>query len=246
MLAFLPSAVGTLILMPRPVMGAALLFSACFVLISGLQAITSRMLDARRTIVIGLAIASAIAAEIVPDFARDNIPAPLVPVVSSSVVLGTIAALLLNALFRLGQRQRITLTLDPAAADAFAQVDEFFAAAGLKPHGRLVVLNPGAGRPEKRWPAERFAELAVRLVREARARVLVLWGPGEETDAGAIAREAGAVLAPPTDLDELVAVARRAGVMVAGDTGPLHVAAALGTPCVGLYGPTSAVRTFRR
>ena len=130
----------------------------------------------------------------------------------------------------------------PACEAAESRVEEFFAAAGLKPHGRLVVLNPGAGRPEKRWPAERFAELAVRLVREARARVLVLWGPGEETDAGAIARVAGAVLAPPTDLDELVAVARRAGVMVAGDTGPLHVAAALGTPCVGLYGPTSAVR----
>ena len=139
-LAFLPSAVGTLILMPRPVMGAALLFSACFVLISGLQAITSRMLDARRTIVIGLAIASAIAAEIVPDFAKDNIPAPLVPVVSSSVVLGTIAALLLNALFRLGQRQRITLTLDPAAADAFAQVDEFFAAAGREWGARHDVM----------------------------------------------------------------------------------------------------------
>ena len=113
---------------------------AAFVLISGLQAITSRMLDARRTIVIGLAIASAIAAEIVPDFARDNIPAPLVPVVSSSVVLGTIAALLLNALFRLGQRQRITLTLDPAAADAFAQVDEFFAAAGREWGARHDVM----------------------------------------------------------------------------------------------------------
>ena len=107
-LSFLPSVTGTLILMPRPVMGASLLFSACFVLISGLQAITSRMLDARRTIVIGLAIASAISAEIVPGFASD-IPAAIEPIVSSSIVLGTIAALLLNGLFRLGQRQRVTL-----------------------------------------------------------------------------------------------------------------------------------------
>jgi NCS2 family nucleobase:cation symporter-2 len=120
-------------------MGAALLFSACFVLISGLQAITSRMLDARRTIVIGLAIASAIAAEIVPDFARD-IPAPIVPIVSSSIVLGTVAALLLNALFRLGQRQRVTLSLDPAATDAFAQVDQFFDAAGREWGARHDVL----------------------------------------------------------------------------------------------------------
>jgi xanthine permease XanP len=56
-LAFFPSLTGSLILMPRPVMGAALLFSACFVLISGMQTITSRMLDTRRTLVIGLAIA---------------------------------------------------------------------------------------------------------------------------------------------------------------------------------------------
>src|SRR5215467_13315362 len=84
-LAFFPSLTGSLILMPRPVMGAALLFSSCFVLISGLQTITSRMLDARRTIVIGLAIASSVAAEIVPSFAAD-IPAGLQPIVSSSIV----------------------------------------------------------------------------------------------------------------------------------------------------------------
>jgi xanthine permease XanP len=128
-LSFMPSVTGTLILMPRPVMGAALLFSACFVLISGLQAITSRMLDARRTIVIGLAIASAISAEIVPGFASD-MPAAIEPIVSSSIVLGTIAALLLNGLFRLGQRQRVTLELDPVAPDAAAQVDQFFEASG--------------------------------------------------------------------------------------------------------------------
>jgi xanthine permease XanP len=128
-LAFLPSLTGTLILMPRPVMGASLLFSACFVLISGLQTITSRMLDARRTIVIGLAIASGIAAEIIPNFAS-HIPNALEPIVSSSIVLGTVAALLLNGLFRLGQRQRVTFSLDPSAADAAAQVDQFFDAAG--------------------------------------------------------------------------------------------------------------------
>jgi heptosyltransferase I len=89
---------------------------------------------------------------------------------------------------------------------------------------------------------ERFVELAVRLSREASARVLVLWGPGEQSAAQAIAQAPGAVLAPPTDLDTLIAVMRRASLVVAADTGPLHVAAAVGTPCVGLYGPTSAAR----
>jgi NCS2 family nucleobase:cation symporter-2 len=110
-------------------MGAALLFSACFVLISGLQTITSRMLDARRTIVIGLGISSGVAAELIPSFATD-IPHAIQPIVSSSIVLGTTTALLLNGLFRIGQRQRVRLSLDPAAPDAVAEVNEFFDAAG--------------------------------------------------------------------------------------------------------------------
>jgi heptosyltransferase-1 len=133
----------------------------------------------------------------------------------------------------------------PTAAAAETRVDEFLAAAGVKPRDRLVVLNPGAGRPDKRWPIARFRGLARRLIGDAGAAVLVTWGPNELDDARAIA-ESGptsrAALAPPTDLDELVAVLRRASVVVAGDTGPLHLAAALGTPCVGLYGPTSAGR----
>jgi lipopolysaccharide heptosyltransferase I len=133
----------------------------------------------------------------------------------------------------------------PWSAEAEARVDAFFAASDLRPRQRVVVLSPGAGRPRKRWPVARFAELAERLAREAYARVLVVWGPGERADAAAIAAEARSrrvLLAPPTDLDELIAVLRRASVMVAADTGPLHLAAALGIPCVGLYGPTSPER----
>lgn len=133
----------------------------------------------------------------------------------------------------------------PWSGAAEARADALFTAAGLRPRQRVVVLNSGAARPRKRWPAERFAELAERLAREAYARVLVVWGPGERDTAAAIAgggRSRWATLAPPTDLDELIAVLRRASVVVAADTGPLHLAAALGTPCVGLYGPTSAER----
>lgn len=138
------------------------------------------------------------------------------------------------------------LPSDPAAE---ARIDEFFAAVGFKPRNRVVVLNPGAGRSHKRWSVDQFRQLADRLVDEAAAHVLVIWGPGESGTAAAIAAvgagAAGAgraVLAPPTDLLELIAVLRRASVVVAGDTGPLHLAAALGTPCVGLYGPTPAER----
>jgi heptosyltransferase-1 len=136
------------------------------------------------------------------------------------------------------RRLEFALPVTPAAETA---MDEWLAAAGLKPHGRLVVLNPGAGRPDKRWPVAHFADLARRL-HDADARAVVTWGPGEEADARAIAAASPATLAPPTDLRALPALLRRVNVMVAADTGPLHMAAALGTPCIGLYGPTSAVR----
>jgi lipopolysaccharide heptosyltransferase I len=134
----------------------------------------------------------------------------------------------------------------PAEPAAESRIDEWLAGAGLKPQRRLVVLNPGAGRPDKRWPVTHFATLAARLVHDADAHVVVVWGPGEEAAARVIVEGAGVgsrpLLAPPTDLDALIALLRRASVVVAADTGPLHLAAALGTPCVGLYGPTSAAR----
>jgi heptosyltransferase-1 len=94
-----------------------------------------------------------------------------------------------------------------------------------------IVLLPGAGRPEKLWP--HFRELAKRL-----DNAMTVWGPGEEE----LAREIGAPMAPPTNLRELAFVLRHARVVVGADTGPLHLAAALGTKVVGLYGPTNPRR----
>lgn len=133
----------------------------------------------------------------------------------------------------------------PTDVVAESAVADFFAAAGLKPRDRIVVVNPGAGRVAKQWPVTHFATLARRLAGEAGATVLVVWGPAERERAEAIvagARPATALLAPATDLAALTAVLRRASVVVGGDTGPLHVAAALGVPCVGLYGPTDPAR----
>ena len=104
-----------------------------------------------------------------------------------------------------------------------------------------VVLNPGAGRNDKLWPIERFVDLARELGRE-HLESLVVWGPGELGLAETIAREGGARLAPPTTLRELAAVLGLASAVVAADTGPLHLAAAMGTPVVGLFGPTAPRR----
>ncbi len=109
---------------------------------------------------------------------------------------------------------------------------------------RFVVLNPGAAWPNKRWHPDRFGAVAQWLRRERGLRSVVTWGPGDETLAAAVIdRAAGAAeLAPSTSIADLVAILREAVLMVSGDTGPLHLAAAVGTPVVGIYGPTDAAR----
>jgi heptosyltransferase-1 len=110
---------------------------------------------------------------------------------------------------------------------------------------RFAVINPGAGWPSKLWPAERYAAVARHLGQARALRSLVVWaGPQERAWAEAIvAGSAGcATLAPATNLSELAAIARRAAVFIGSDTGPLHLAAAVGTPCVGLFGPMPAER----
>lgn len=108
-------------------------------------------------------------------------------------------------------------------------------------HFPYAVINPGAGWPSKLWCPDRFARVAEYLNRVHRMPVLVLWGnPGEKEWAEIICADGGkhTLLAPATSIRQMMSLLRRASLMVASDTGPLHIAAALGTPCVGLYGPT--------
>ena len=105
---------------------------------------------------------------------------------------------------------------------------------------QYVVINPGAAWPNKRWPPERFGGLAAALFQRAGLRSLVTWGPSERELANAVvnASAGAASLAPATSVSDLAALMRGAALVVSGDTGPLHIAAAMGTPLVGLYGPT--------
>jgi ADP-heptose:LPS heptosyltransferase len=107
-----------------------------------------------------------------------------------------------------------------------------------------VVINPGAAWPNKRWPPDRFGGLAAQIRARIGLRSLVLWGPGEEGLASLVVETScgAAELSPPTSILDLFAIARPAKLMIAGDTGPLHIAAAVGTPLVALFGPTYAER----
>lgn len=108
----------------------------------------------------------------------------------------------------------------------------------------FALINPGAAWPNKRWPPERFGAVAA-FLRDIRGlRSLVLWGPEEAPLAHTVAEHSGgaAIVAPPTRIRDLLALSRAAALMVSGDTGPLHIAVAAGTPIVALFGPTDPQR----
>ncbi len=107
---------------------------------------------------------------------------------------------------------------------------------------RYVLMNPGAGWGAKCWPAERYGQVALELAHKGFATV-VNAGPGEENLAQQVcAASEGQAIAMSCSVGQLIAFTRRARVFVGGDTGPLHLAAALQRPVVGIYGPTDPER----
>jgi len=116
----------------------------------------------------------------------------------------------------------------------------------LSAHGLadFFVLNPGGGWRSKCWPAERYGELHRALAQRHGWRGVVTFGPGEENLARQVILAAGdnPPVAIALGLGPLLAILRRAKFIVSADTGPLHLAAALGAPVVGLYGPTDPAR----
>ncbi len=134
------------------------------------------------------------------------------------------------------QTLRPWLPIDPAA--------EVWADTVLPPGSSepAVLINPGAGWGAKRWPVERYAAVAQGLVAQG-CRAVVNAGPGELPLAETIVRAAGgSAVALTPSLGELIALTRRVSLAIAGDTGPLHLACALGRPVVGIYGPTDPSR----
>lgn len=115
---------------------------------------------------------------------------------------------------------------------------------GLRDGDRFALINPGAGWPNKCWPPERFGHVAAAIAKRHDLLSAVLWGPGEESlAAGVVAMSEGtAVATPQTRIGDLVALVRAARLMISGDTGPLHIASALSTPVIALFGPTDPSR----
>lgn len=106
----------------------------------------------------------------------------------------------------------------------------------------FALLNPGAGWGAKQWPAECYGDVA-RVLNERGMKSLINFGPGEEHLANEVERASGGTAIPvKCSLAQLIALTRRATLFIGGDTGPMHLAAALGVPVVAIFGPTNPAR----
>ena len=126
------------------------------------------------------------------------------------------------------------------SAEDEAYIDRFVGKE-FRPGELIAGLNMGGGWYTKRWGLERYAALADRLSTELEARIVLLWGPGQRADAERVQAlmNVSAVIPPATSLKQLGAMIRRCRFVVSNDSGPMHIAAAVGTPVLGIFGPTN-------
>lgn len=138
LLAFLPKIGVLFYVMPPMVTACALVFSATFIIVNGLQVMTSRLLDARKTLLIGLALLAALAVDAQPQL-LDLLPDAWKAILGTSLVLGTVLGLVLNLLFRIGVKRTQSMTIPPGPIDAEG-IAEFLQSSGEKWGARADVI----------------------------------------------------------------------------------------------------------
>jgi heptosyltransferase-1 len=139
----------------------------------------------------------------------------------------------------MGTTLAMATPLLPVDEEAEGAVSRELSARGLT---RFAIVAPTAGWGMKEWPAENFGKVAAELARRGIAS-LINFGPGEESVAEKVRESSGGIAQPIfCDLAQLIALTRRAALFIGGDTGPMHLAAALGIPVVALFGPTDPQR----
>ena len=230
--SFLPSLVGVLTIMPAPVMAAAMLFTAFFVMIGGIQIVATRVLDSRRTIVVGAGTMSFLAVSVFPK-AFAGVPHWAQPLTTSPLVLATIVALLLNLVFRIGIRRSVGLSVQPDAVVP-ADVERFIERAGGAWGARRDVIT----RVE--WAVQQALDALVQHGRiDGPIELLVSY---DEFDIDARIAYTGLMLElperPPTH-DELLdgeeGLRRMAGFLVRGQADRVYVTAEHGRSVLHLH-----------
>ncbi|OCL25587.1 lipopolysaccharide heptosyltransferase II [Orenia metallireducens] len=148
----------------------------------------------------------------------------------------------LNFLAEIGfesiDNQGIELQVNQEASENMA---DFLQKHGIKDEDRVVGLNTGGSWPTKQWTKDGFAQLGDRLQEEFKAKVIFFGGPGDVERVNEIVKMMNTtpiIATGKTTLKELAALAARCDLFISGDTGPVHVAAAVGTPTIALFGPS--------
>ncbi|MBF0217609.1 MAG: glycosyltransferase family 9 protein [Candidatus Omnitrophica bacterium] len=130
-----------------------------------------------------------------------------------------------------------SIAVDPGREEA---VGGFLEKNGVRSGDTLITLHPGGFYPTQRWPAARYRELFERIQKGSSAKVVVIEGPGEKalTEEMTVQPEQGLIVFRERPLNDTVALIRRADLFIGNNSGPLHIASALGTPTVSIMGPT--------
>tara|TARA_A100001037_G_C15153857_1_gene641877 strand:+ start:2597 stop:3667 length:1071 start_codon:yes stop_codon:yes gene_type:complete len=128
--------------------------------------------------------------------------------------------------------------------DEFEKAESFYVENNLKSNGPILIVHPGGGWITKQWDPSRFAKVADFWVNLTKGRVLFSWGPGEKELVEKILNlmNEDGLLFPFCSIREIISLIRRGDFFLGGDTGPSHLAAALGLDCITLMGPTDPER----
>jgi lipopolysaccharide heptosyltransferase II len=127
----------------------------------------------------------------------------------------------------------------PINPESEVWVRDIFAKEGIKESDKLLAIHPAASCPSKIWPVERFALVADKLAKDYGLKILVIAGPKDTAKAAALIKNmrSGVVdLSGKTSLSQLASVLRRSSLFISNDSGPVHLAVAVGTPVISIFG----------
>ena len=149
----------------------------------------------------------------------------------------------LEVIEKLGAKRKVEFLI-PERKEAIKYIEEHLRKLNISPTDKLIAFIPGGGWSNKMWSEDKFAGLGRKLTVKNNWKVLILWGPNEFERATSIKEKSKEklLLSPPTTISQLISLLKKCSLVIGGDTGPLHLAAALNIPVIGLYGPTPPSR----
>ena len=127
----------------------------------------------------------------------------------------------------------------PIKPESERWAEELFKQEGIKKTDKLLAIHPAASCPSKIWPNERFADVAARLIERYGFKVLVIAGPKDLALAESLIKhmhKPAINLAGKTSVSQLASILKRCSLFISNDSGPVHIAAAVGTPVISIFG----------